>query len=240
MWAALQDIPAEIPEGATFVTRDGLLLRSDGSAEYWMPGVSTASPLARKHMLASCREDCEKLEKQIKMREDAGAKLQSDGQTADKAIHDARQALENCRRNLALCEGEHQVIAGETKQARERFETVDYEIKQLAEMEGAGGSRRGEIITELEELRDYQAKTRAQIATGTDEQRVLEQSRSDFTQEVTECRVRFAEQRQEVSHLISRKEPLQGQIKGLESVIADRANGISSYQIGRASCRERV
>ncbi|MGD9873427.1 MAG: chromosome segregation protein SMC [Kiritimatiellia bacterium] len=226
----LQDIPAEIPEGVTYVTKDGLLLRSDGSAEYWMPGASTASPLARKHMLASCREDCEKLEKQIQMREDAQAQLQSSDKSAEKAIQDARQNLETCRRNLALCEGENQVIAGETKQARERFETVDYEIKQLSEQEGAGGSRRAKIIEELEELRDYQARTRAQIATGTDEQRVLEQSRSDFTQEVTECRVRFAEQRQEVIHLISRKEPLQGQITGLESVITDRANGISSYQ----------
>ena len=227
----LHDIPADIPDGTIYVTRDGILLRSDGSAEYWMPGASTASPLARKHMLASCREECGKLEKQIGMREDAQSKLQSDDRSAENTIAEAQQTLETCRRNLALCEGENQVIAAETRQARERFETVEYEIRQLSEQEGAGGSRRSEILKELEELREYQAKTRAAIASGTDELRVLEQNRSDFMQEVTECRVRFAEQRQEVSHLLSRKEPLQAQMASLEALISDRANGISSYQM---------
>ena len=91
----------------------------------------------------------------------------------------ARQTLEEFRRELALQEGERQVIVRETTTARERVETVTFEFNNLAESENKGIELRARLAIELKEARDRQVGIRTQIAEKTAALTATEEHRSD-------------------------------------------------------------
>lgn len=226
----LTDIPYPVLPGVTYVTKGGAVVRGDGTAEFWMPGAQSGNPLSRKHALADRQREREETETQIQLRKNALEKLVNADQDIEASIREAQQAVESGRHAVALCEGEHQVIAEEAKQAQERADTVEWELNALVEAEDTGENRREAIAKEIDQIRKRQSDLRASLESRGSALRGLEQERSAILSEVTECRVMAAECRQRVEHLVGQQEPLEAQIAGLEALVRDRANGVESYR----------
>ena len=227
--AGAAEIPAEIPEGLTVATRDGLVVRA-GSVEFWAPGENESNPLAREHQLAEWQEDLARLRQEVAARRARAEALQQDEASGRDALNTAQSALEAHRREMALAEGEIRMVEREAKQARERAETIGWELEALVKKTGAGTQRRTEISGQMEAIRTRQAEVRAQNAADSEKLRQLEDERNALLDAATECRVALSGYKQQLDGLRARGEPLEARIRELETLIRERAAGIDSYQ----------
>ena len=228
--AAAADVPAEIPAGLTLVTRDGIVARADGSVEFWAPGEKESNPLAREHQLAEWQEDLARLRREIDDRKARAESLRRDETAARDGLGAAQTALEAHRREMALAEGEIRMVEREAKQARERAETIGWELEALVKKTGAGTQRRGEISGAMESIRTRQAEVRTQNAADTEKLRQLEDERGALLEAATECRVALSGYKQRVESLRARGEPLEARLRELDALIRERASGIDSYR----------
>lgn len=228
--ASAEDLPKTIPAGLTFVTRDGLVARGNGSVEVWAPGEKETNPLARAHQLAEWKEDLERLRKEVAEKRERMELLRRDETSEKETLRTAQDELEKCRREMALAEGEIRMVEREDKQARERVETIGWELKNLVEKTGAGTLRRGEIANDMETIRTRQAEVRTQNTADTETLRQQEEERNRLLEAATECRVALAGYKQQVDGLKARGAPLEARIAELEALIRERAQGIDSYR----------
>ena len=223
-------VPAEIPADLTVVTRDGIVARGDGSVEFWAPGENESNPLAREHQLAEWQEDLERLRTEAGEKRARAEALQQDETAGREALAAAQTLLESHRREMALAEGEIRMVEREAKQARERAETIGWELEALVKKTGAGTQRRTAMAGEMEGIRTRQAEVRAQNAADSEKLRLLEDERNALLEEATECRVALSGYKQQLDGLRARGEPLEARIRELETLIRERAAGINSYQ----------
>ncbi len=224
------DVPAEIPANLTLVTRDGIVVRGDGIVEFWAPGENESNPLAREHQLAEWQEDLDRLRKEIAERRARSEALQKDETSGREALHAAQTLLESHRREMALAEGEIRMVEREAKQAKERAETIGWELEALIKKTGAGSQRRTQMAGEMETIRTRQTDVRTQNAADSEKVHQLEEKRNVLLEETTECRVALSGYKQQLDGLRARGEPLEARIRELETLIRERAAGINSYQ----------
>ncbi len=151
--ASAADVPADIPAALTYVTRDGIVARGDGSVEFWAPGENESNPLAREHQLAEWQEDLDRLRKDVGEKRTRADALQQDETAGREALDAAQISLETHRREMALAEGEIRMVEREAKQARERAETIGWELETLVQKTGAGTQRRTAMAGEMEAIR---------------------------------------------------------------------------------------
>jgi len=236
--ASAVDVPSEIPSGLTVVTQDGILARGDGSVEFWAPGEEETNPLAREHQLAEWQEDLTRLRQTLEEKVARAETLQADEAAGREALTEAQALLDTHQREMALAEGEIRMVEGEAKQARERAETIGWELDALVKKTGAGTQRRSEMSSEMESLRTRQAEVRAQNAEDSETLRKLEDERNALLEETTECRVALSGYKQQLDGHRARGEPLEARIRELESLIRERAAGINSYQERMASLKQ--
>ena len=224
------EVPAEIPTGLIYATRDGIVARGDGSVEFWAPGENESNPLAREHQLAEWQEDLARLRAEAGDKRARAETLQQDEHASRAAMEAAQAALENQRREMALAEGEIRMVEREAKQAGERAETIGWELEALVKKTGAGTQRRTQMAGEMEGIRARQADVRAQTNTDSEKLRQLEDERNARLEEATECRVALSGYKQQLDGLRARGEPLEARLRELEALIRERAAGIDSYR----------
>jgi chromosome segregation protein len=223
------EMPDVLSADTVVVSQDGTVVSGDGSSELWMPGTEDRSPLARHQLREQLQEEIVKLEAEAGKTEETLKTLRGEESGIAEAIEKARQMLEEFRRELALQEGERQVIVRETTSARERVETVSFEFNNLTESESKGVELRTRLATELQETRDRQVNVRTQSAEQTKALTEIEERRSDTLAVTSEHRIVFSQKSQALEHLINRKQPMEARIRELDELIAERTTGVDSY-----------
>jgi len=223
------EIPATLSPDVIVVTQSGTIVAGDGSSEIWMPGTKDKSPLARHQLREKLQEEIGTLKVTSQQLKTSLETLRGEESGIDTAIKTARQKLEEYRRELALQEGERQVIVRETAAARERVETVSFELDSLTQSESKGVERRSRLASELQESRDRQANIRTHIAEQTKSLTAVEERRSDALSITSEHRIIFSQKSQALEHLINQKQPMEARIHELDELITDRTNGVDSY-----------
>jgi len=156
--------------------------------------------------------------------------LNDQEQDGERRLQEARTALEASQRSLAICEGEHQVKAEEARQARERVETVSFELNALVEQQSSSGDRRTVITQEIEAVRNRQAEVRLTLNEQNNALQQAEDNRGKALNEVTEKRVQLSERRQAVTQRASQREDLQARMAELATLIQERRLGLNNYQ----------
>ncbi len=223
------ELPAALSADTVVVTQNGTVVSGDGTSEIWMPGTEDKSPLARHQLREQLQEEIFALDAETQSTENSLETLRGEESGIASTIENTRQMLEEYRRELALQEGERQVIVRETAGARERVETVTFELNNLTETESEGVEMRTRLATELQEARDRQANIRTQIGNQTTALNSIEEKRSDALSITSEHRITYSQKSQAVEHLNNRKEPMEARIQELEELINDRKGGIDSY-----------
>ncbi|MDD2237757.1 MAG: chromosome segregation protein SMC [Kiritimatiellae bacterium] len=228
--SSLEEIPADAPDQITWVTHGGIILHPEGCVEYWMPESETGNPLPRKHLLSEWTQDAEALNQDAQRQRELLSQALADDSSTEQQINEAQESLLQQRRELAMCQGETQQIQRELKQCREREETIDWELGELQEQDSSGGTRRLDIVQEIDRLRNRQADVRATIQLQNEELRKKEADRNRLHAELTDSRIAVAEKKHQVDQILHQEEPLKSQIRSLEQIIEERSRGISSYQ----------
>ena len=223
------EIPEVLSADTVVVSQNGTVVAGNGTSELWMPGTEDKSPLARHQRREQLQEEIGKLDTETQRLEKTLEALCGEESGIADSIDNARQALEEFRRELALQEGERQVIVRETASARERVETVTFEFNHLAASENKGIELRARLATELKEARDRQANVRTQIAEQTSALTKTEEHRSDTLAITSEHRIVYLQKSQALEHLITRKQPMEARIRELDELIAERSSGVDSY-----------
>jgi chromosome segregation protein len=223
------EIPDILSADTVVVSQNGTVVAGNGSSEIWMPGTEDKSPLARHQLREQLQEEIGKLETDARRAEETLDALRGEESGIGAAIDNARQMLEEFRRELALQEGERQVIIRETASARDRVETVSFEFNNLTERESKGVELRTRLASELQETRDRQANVRTQTAEQTQALTEIEQRRSDALAITSEHRIVFSQKSQALEHLINRKQPMEARIRELDELITERTTGVDSY-----------
>ncbi len=223
------EIPHVLSSDTVVVSQNGTIISGDGSSELWMPGTEDKSPLARHQMREQLQDEIEKLNADIEKLEATVTTLRTEESDMATTIDGARQQLEEYRRELALQEGERQVIVRETASAQERVETVTFEFNNLTETESKGVELRSRLANEVQETRNRQAHVRTQIAEQTKALNEIEERRSDALSVTSEHRIVFSQKTSALEHLNNRKQPMEARIRELEELIHDRTGGIDSY-----------
>lgn len=223
------EIPEILSADTVVVTQNGTVVSGCGSSELWMPGKKDRSPLARHQMREQLQGEIETLETEIETLETSVSTLKGEEDGIAAAIENARQMLQEFRRELALQEGERQVIARETTTAKDRVETVTFELNALTERESEGTEARAHLATQLQETRDRQAAVREKTAKQTQSLQTVEEKRNEALQVTSEHRIVYSHRSSALEHLNSRKQPMEARITELNELIGDRTGGIDSY-----------
>ena len=225
----LDQIPEPIEPDLIFVTRDGVLMRGNGHAELWSQEAQETNPLSKRHLLQTRQQEIQALDRQAHGKQAERTQYLEERSTIDEVLKATNHAWETSKRDLALQEGEYQVISQEARQTNDRAETVTYELRMLTENETSGSDRRTSILNELESLRTRLANMRATLSSKTDHLRSLEQERSAALSEVTDRRVKHIEAKQKVENLKHQKNHVEARINELNALIQERSSGIHSY-----------
>jgi chromosome segregation protein len=223
------EVPHVLSADTIVVTQNGAVFSGDGSSEIWMPGTEDKSPLARHQLREQLQEEIGQIEADLQQLESTLDALRGEESGMTSTIDGARGMLEDFRRELALQEGERQVIVREAKSAQERVETVRFEYNNLAESESKGTELRSRLANELQEARDRQANVRTQISKQTKALNEIEERRSDALSFTSEHRIVFSQKSSALEQLNNRKQPMEARIRELEELINDRTGGIDSY-----------
>ncbi|MGE4490697.1 MAG: chromosome segregation protein SMC, partial [Kiritimatiellales bacterium] len=226
----LQAVPLTLPAGTLYVTPRGELLGADGSAELWKPEDGDANPLGRHHLREQLTADIQTLEKSLAEKRGLHEALRAEQSGVGDALENSQRDLDECRRELAVQQGESQVITRELKQSRDRVETVTYEYNALMESQGSGEDRRTAVAREMNESRETLTQTRQQISTQTETLTALEEHRAAVLAETSEYRVQYSQREQRMESLQSRRQPLEARLRELQELIEERTRGVSSYQ----------
>lgn len=224
---------AEIPEqraaGLAWVTPGGLLLSPNGTAELWRREDAGGNPLTRQQLLNGWREELTGMEENIRRHEETLNTIAGEENGLIDATRNARTALDERRRELNTAEGENRIIEQEVKQARERAETVAWEMQSIEAQHKSGDEKRTGILSAIEEVRTQQADRRSAISAKTEELRDAEQNRNRCSSEAAERRIRFSETRQAVQSLSDSTAQLGARTRELAALIDERSRGVSTY-----------
>ncbi|MBN2684466.1 MAG: chromosome segregation protein SMC [Pontiellaceae bacterium] len=223
------EIPQVLSADTVIVTQNGTVVSGFGSAEIWMPDTEDRSPLARHQMRERLQEEITEIEAEIKTLEQRLELLRGEESGMASSIETARHTLEEFRRELALQEGERQVIVRETATAGERIEIVSFELESLTQTESKGAELRSRLANELQETRERQTGVRNQIAEQTQALNEIEERRSDALTVASEHRIIYSQKSTALEQLNNRKHPMEARIRELEELINDRTGGIDAY-----------
>lgn len=226
----VSDIPCPLPAGSAYVTKRGVLMGADGKAELWKQDDAKSNPLARQQALTDWKAQLDDLQQQMATHEASLRQLQQEETSVEQAISEARRELDERRRALNVAEGENQVFGKEAKQARERADTVAWELKSLEEQHHSGDDRRTRITNDMDALRKRQDEIRSTLSTRTEALRELEQNRSRCIHETGDRRVRFSEARQATSAIETTMAQLAARVTELSTLIDERSRGVVTYQ----------
>ncbi len=219
--------------GTIWVTPDGLLMDGSGVLECWSRDEKADNPVARRQQLDAWRKEHDELHCTIAALEQEVQALVDQAALHEEELLVARAGMDEQRRALALIEGEHQTVKRAFHQVTGRLEQVNAELEKVHGQDPRAQERHDEMQRELALVQQRRAQLADEIACETEALKALEEERSVRIAEVTDRRVRVAEQKREQEHLGAQRESLLTRVAELTTRIEDQEKNIRT-------CRERI
>jgi len=222
--------PPVIPQSTVYITKAGALIRGEGFVEYWQDSAQQGLLLNQAAELAQLTERLQVLKTGASELEQKLKVLSDQESSYVASITSARSRLESIRHDLAVKEGEFKIVSAETDQARDRLNTVSWELNSLATAENNGPSKRSTIASEIEGSQAKRGKLLKQIEADNRKLQELEGRQSELQADVTEKSISFAQISKEVEHLGIRHSSVETHLQELETLLKDRSEGLVSHQ----------
>jgi chromosome segregation protein len=227
---ALENIPAAVPAGLCVVTRDGILIRDNGVAEFWMGDPGATNPLSRKHAIAAAQQAANAIEIELSKCEATLGKLSEESEALDRQNSEARQSLDDARRQLAQKEGESQMVAREAKSAAKRLETVSWELEEITGKGSTWDAEKQSLLKQQSETREARERVGESISSQNAELQQLETRHAEIQTELTEKRVAFGSSDHRVEHLSTQLDSIVARLSEIDATLRGRTAGLQSYE----------
>jgi chromosome segregation protein len=239
---SLDEIPDPIAAGATYVTRDGVVVRADGSYDVCREHRQDENPLVRKHALDQAEREHARLETRVR---DCLAEMEKTTALCaelSRVAEELRRDLDERRRQVALKEGEWQVVADEVRQARERLRTVGTEWDELTRnaAESDAGAEQAALTEQIEQTKARCEEAAERLALETDALQETELGHEALQKEASERRACFADAAQELENLRNRHRFLQARIEEMSAALEGRRQGIDSHRTAVQELEELI
>jgi len=226
----LAHVPEKIPSGISIVTRQGVILHSNGAIELWFPESRISSPLARKMLISDTGTQLEKLEQQAAEKSARAEELNLINAELTSAIAQTRSELDHISRKAAQIEGECQSAARDVERARTRFASVNSEVDGILSETSDDDNQRGELTATLKTLNSERSELLEQITEKSIALNELEGVFSKLSHNLTECRITLSSSTQQLEHTRSQQQNIQSHIDELTRTMQGRGRGIKSYE----------
>ena len=226
----IADIPADVPPGAAYVTREGQLVSGPATAELWMPVAGGGNPLTRRHALDEARRTSEACESELARQEAEITRVAAGRARHSAAVDSARQELAGVERELAQREGEYQMICREADEAARRLETVTWELDSLAGDGASENTQRQDVSTRLTETQERRGELTVLVQDQLRELRELEDGSIALQSKLTDSRIQHIGIRQRAEHLAAQRESLAARVDELDANVRGRSEGLQSYE----------
>lgn len=237
---SLDTLPRPAPPNLTFVTRDGSLVRGAYAYEHWSTARENDNPLSRKHLSQSLDSSLAELETQLESR--AAELRKGEEHAAESTAGYERLVADIHEHQLALAarEAEFKVLSKATAQARERLETVSWEIKNTDENDSTGRNEIETLSDRQEELRTRSDAIQTELDEVTLELHDMESKQSGLYSALMERKVRSTTLEQTLGHVSTKRAELNDRIVELKSTITDQTDGLERYQSNMVSLRAQA
>lgn len=217
-------------EDFVFVTKDGRVIRTDGTAEVWMPGTAASSPLSRRMLLNETETVLEELRRKIAM----GRQTLENGAERSAALAEqaksANAALSESRRVAAQAEGEYSSVMRDATSVRERLERVRTELESMKNANADDDAKRQELKIDLEDTIARRDELMERSSAKQDELQRLEIAHGEESRVLTERRIATAQMENELQ-LTSRQQADAAKRRDeLLKMIEGREAGIRGYE----------
>lgn len=226
---SLDDLPDSLPSEQQFITTEGILF-SHQASEWLIEEDEGRSLLARHQLRIRVSEEVKSLEADLSQTDAIYAKTQKRIEEGKDPIASSHADIDEMKQNLALQQGELQVIVRETEASNDRTETICFELQQLEEHDASGNSSRQTLVEQIQSHRTQQSQLRTVIQELTKNMNQLEEERSQCFEDTAEKRLHSAHCIQQKEQHNARKQPLEARIKELNELIDERSKGVNSYR----------
>lgn len=220
----------KLPNDGMSVTKSGMLLRGQEVAEFYGRDDQASNPLHIRHLKEQNQKDLDKLVAELEDAARVRESLNSEDQSAEQQVAEARQKVENERQSEARHRGEHKSVENQLGQVTRRLESVKKELEKMSTDKSPGEARREELLKIVEGLHAKQTAARQDLATQEELLQKIEITRGHLAAEASEKRVHFAEANQRLQSLEQQQSPAEQRIREVEGLIANRTQGIESYR----------
>ena len=227
----LAEDAAAIPgAGITFVTRDGVVRRADGTCEVWQPGTAAASPLSRKMLVSETKTAFDALKKRIADGEAtlSTAAEKSAGLAAE--LRNLQEQLSEARRAAAQAQGEHTSLDRDATQLKARLAKVGEELEGVVAANADGDAKREALAAELEATVAKRDALLDDTTRKQDKLIELETANAEKSRFLTEKRVAAGQMESELAFTSRQKEDVERRKVELVRTVEGRENGIKGYQ----------
>lgn len=222
-------VPAPLPAGFSVVTRDGLFFSEQGWVEIWAADSAQASPLTTKLKLDDVTRERAALQTRMDAARSRLSACQVDLATVEASILSSRSAVDESRQKLSQQEGQLQVVSREAKEARERVETVTWELDELMKSDQDGITERRELQENIARTEAQQQSLSAQVRDFKDQLRRIEDKSSGLQTQVADHRVRYAHSEQKLANIRFQIETQDTRIRELHASVAKRRADVESH-----------
>jgi chromosome segregation protein len=226
---SLNDLCAEPQPGISRVTRDGIMLRADGSMERWV-SEAAGNPLARQHRISQASDELHTLTTDLADGKSALASLRNTIETQEAELQQAQSALDQARRSVAQKEGESQVVGKEAREARERLETVTFELEAITSQGQSSDAEKEAINKQLTDIREQRERMTRDISDCGTSLQQHESRHSELQADVTERQINASMLKQKVEHIQTQHHAADRRVTELSASVEDRSLGIRSYE----------
>ena len=225
----LDHLPNPLPNDKQFITTEGILF-SHQTSEWLIEEDEGRSLLARHQLRIRVSEEVKSLEADLNQTETIYAKTQKRLEDGKDPIASLHSDIDKKKQDLAIQQGELQVIMRETEASDDRTKTISFELQQLEEHAASGNSSRQTLAEQIQTHRTQQSQLRSTIQELTKSMNQLEEDRSQRFEDTAEKRLHSAHCIQQQEQHNARKQPLEARIKELNELIDERSNGVNSYR----------
>ena len=221
--------PADVPDGATFVTRAGCVLRAGGLAEVWGADGAASNPFSRHAQLEDAESEQASLEEGLAAAEDAETAAQDEIRRAEDALSQARARLDQSRRTAAQKEGEERSLSKELAETRARLAATAKELSALEAANKDTADRTRDLAARLRDMSDTRTRVADAVAAQNETVRKAEAEFLDAQGKLTEARLAHAATNQRAETARAQHEAATARIRELDAMIEARETGVASY-----------
>ncbi|MCL1857380.1 MAG: hypothetical protein FWF84_07070 [Kiritimatiellaeota bacterium] len=226
---SVAELPRPIPEGCTFVTKDGALFTATGYAELWMPEGASTTPLSRKMLAEDTRKELGRHEADFAAIAERVTAVTAQQAAVEDDLRTARRALDERRRLAAQKEGELHGCRRDLAQTENRLASVRRQSDELLAKADTGDNAKETLADRLKTLLADRDRLSETAATEALELQRHEQRYAEAQGELTEHRLKHASLSQQVEHSRSQYHAGKARLDELTRLVQGRTQGLQSY-----------